>query len=245
MRSAKRQSEEKDGLIYMFSDAYTEIRESTYVLIGRSKGGTVSGGTAFMIAPGVLATVAHVLYQNAGDRTSFQDNIWVMRDPEINSGQKMEASTVIDADTEYDIGLLRIENPRTETFVTFTTNPLPSGTDVGAVGYPLMNVRQIAAHSAVPLLRFQGGHVSASYSKKSPISGRQLVYHETDMPMYKGSSGCPGFLIDGKVFGMHVAEWHEGDDEGNLKQRAFSMWVPASAIISFARDNGIEIVAPS
>jgi S1-C subfamily serine protease len=194
-----------------------------------------------MIAPGVLATAAHILYKNPGDSTSFQDSIWVLGDPEINTDKKMEPVGVVDVDAEYDIGLLRINNPRTNTPVVFTTDPLPEGTEVGAVGYPLMNVRTIMAHEVVPLLRFQGGHVSARYGKRSVISARQLVYYETDVPMYMGSSGCPGFLANGKVFGMHVAEWHEGDDEGNPKQRAFSMWVPASAIVSFARDHKIEI----
>jgi S1-C subfamily serine protease len=195
-----------------------------------------------MIAPGVLATVAHILYKNEGDSTSFQNHIRVMRAPEIAENKKMETATVIAIDAEYDIGLLRIANPRTKTCAALTTDPLLTGTDVGAMGFPLTNVKEVMTHAAVPIPRFQGGHVSASYSKISPTSERQLVYHETDVPMYKGSSGCPGFLVDGRVFGMHVAEWHDGGSKENPGQRAFSMWIPASAVISFAWKNKIEII---
>lgn len=142
-----------------------------------------------MIAPGVLATAAHVLYQNEGDSSSFQDNILVMRDLEINTGQRMERAEVIDVDVEYDIGLLKIENPRTETFVAFAHNAVIPGTQVGTIGYPLTDPNAVLNHSAVPLLRFQSGHVSAMYSKNSSSSSaRQLVYYETDMPLYTGSS---------------------------------------------------------
>jgi hypothetical protein len=72
---------------------------------------------------------------------------------------------VIAIDPEYDIGLLKIENPRPKTFVAFTTDPLPVGTEIGAIGFPLMDAKEIMNRSAVPMLRFQGGHVSANYSK--------------------------------------------------------------------------------
>jgi V8-like Glu-specific endopeptidase len=226
----------------MFTDAYTKIRESTYALIGRSKGKTISNGTAFMIAPGVLATAAHVLYREKGDSSSFQDKISVVRDPEISPGQKMETVKVVAVDAEYDIGLLEMDNPRTKAFVALTTDGLLTGTEVGAAGYALMDASQALTGSALPLLRFQAGHISASYAR---ASASRLVYYETDVPMYKGSSGCPGFLTNGEVFGMHVTELHDGGDEEKPGQRAFSMWVPASAIISLARKNNIEIPSSS
>src|SRR5437016_4216465 len=115
----------------MFSDAFKKICQSTYVLVAGTRGGTVSGGTAFMIAPGVLATVAHVLYQSPGDSTEFQNDIRVMRAPEVSENKKMETAKVIAVDPEHDIGLLKVENPRTKTCVGFTTDPLSAGTDVG------------------------------------------------------------------------------------------------------------------
>ncbi len=223
----------------MFSSAFAKVYESTYFLLGASKGRTASCGTAFMVAPGVVATVAHILYKTEGDS---KDDIRVMRAPEIAQNKKMEMAAVIAIDAEYDIGLLRITNPRTKTCSDLMTDPLLTGTEVGALGFPLTNVKDVMTHTAVPIPRFQGGHVSASYAKKGSISERQLVYHETDVPMYKGSSGCPGFRADGTVFGMHVAEWHDGGSKENPGQRAFSMWIPASAIISFARENNVEII---
>jgi S1-C subfamily serine protease len=194
-----------------------------------------------MIAPGVLATVAHVLYRNKGDSTSFQDSIQTMRVPELGRAQQMETAIVMAIDAEYDIGLLKIENPRTTTAVTLATDPLLVGTEVGAVGFPLMNIRAVRTGVALPIPRFQGGHVSVSYSMRSPTSGRQLAYHETDVPMYKGSSGCPGFLAEGVVFGVHVAEWHDGGGDEDPGQRAFSMRAPASAIISLAHEHDISV----
>jgi len=72
------------------------ISESIYVTVGWSKGGSLSFGTAFMIAPGILATVAHVTYKNRDDNQSVQDNLRVMRYVDIDGKQKMEVATVID-----------------------------------------------------------------------------------------------------------------------------------------------------
>jgi len=119
----------------MFTDAYTKIRGCTYFLMGRSKGKDMSCGTAFAIAPGVLATAAHVLHKDRGDSSSFQDSIQVIRDPEIIMRQEVEAARVIAVDVEYDIGLLKIDSPRTKDSVVFTNHIVLPGTEIGAVGY--------------------------------------------------------------------------------------------------------------
>ncbi|SRR6266481_1367559 len=223
----------------MFSTACRKIREATYFVRGSSVGGTSSDGTAFMIAPGILATVGHVLYKNEKDSSSFQDNIRVMRAPEIKivGGSTMEIATVIGVEPEYDIGLLKIQNPRDTTCVAFMADPPPIGTNVGALGFPLISMPDMR----VPVPRFQGGYISAHYSLKGVPSGRELLHYETDVPMFKSSSGSPGFLIDGRVFGLHAKEWHDGKDEKHPGQRAFSVWVPISEIIAFAKGKKIDI----
>ena len=61
-----------------------------------------------MFAPSVLATAAHVLYKEEGDSSAFHDRIQIMRDPDIGSTELMEPATVIEVNTEYDVGLLSI-----------------------------------------------------------------------------------------------------------------------------------------
>ena len=59
--------------------------------------------------------------------------------------------------------------------------------------------------------------------------------------MYSGSSGCPGFLQDGRVFGMQsntLTTEAEGDES---KRLAIARQVPSTEIMAFARANGIHI----
>jgi hypothetical protein len=96
--------------------------------------------------------------------------------------------------------------------------------------------------------RFQGANISAFLTQADP-SGRQLSYYETDALMYKGSSGCPGFLMNGNVFGMHIRSAIERSNQGGnpdvkapLETRlAISIWVPSMDIIAFAKDNGVAL----
>ncbi len=65
--------------------------------------------------------------------------------------------------------------------------------------------------------------------------------------MYKGSSGCPGFLSNGRVFGMHNASFIDqprqiSEQEARQEIRlAISLWVPAKDILEFAKRNNIKI----
>ena len=69
--------------------------------------------------------------------------------------------------------------------------------------------------------------------------------------MYGGSSGCPGFLMGGKVFGMHIASvlahGRAADDlppvnGGAPRDRyGISIWVAAHEIAVFAQANGLDL----
>ena len=91
--------------------------------------------------------------------------------------------------------------------------------------------------------RFQGARISAYHVQLHP-SGRTLGYYETDRVMYKGSSGCPGFLDNAEVFGLHNASILEAPIGGTPQENArlaISVWTPSADIAQFARQNGIQI----
>ena len=103
-----------------------------------------------------------------------------------------------------------------------------------------------AGRSINLIQRFQGASISAFPTQQHP-SGRALDFYETDALMYSGSSGCPGFLRDGLVWGMHVSSVVEGTNQGQSQQAtgpaarlAISLWVPSADIASFASANGVQ-----
>jgi len=60
-------------------------------------------------------------------------------------------------------------------------------------------------HVAFTLIeRFQGSYIS-SRRPEQLSDGRLANIVETDGLMYGGSSGCPGFTTDGRVWGLHFA----------------------------------------
>ena len=77
--------------------------------------------------------------------------------------------------------------------------------------------------------------------------GRPVTFYETDSLMYGGSSGCPGFLESGKVFGMHnrsVLEASKGGQRSAVTQGtrlAISMWVTSIDIVGFVSAQGIKV----
>jgi hypothetical protein len=67
-----------------------------------------------------------------------------------------------------------------------------------------------------------------------------MNWYETDQLMYSGSSGCPGFLVDGRVFGMQsntLTTVASSDDES--KRLAIARQVPSKEILAYARASGI------
>ncbi len=69
--------------------------------------------------------------------------------------------------------------------------------------------------------------------------------------MYGGSSGCPGFLIGGKVFGMHIASVVAKGQTAEIMppvnggapadRFGISIWVAAREIAAFAQANGVDV----
>ncbi|MFM7587373.1 MAG: serine protease, partial [Bacteroidota bacterium] len=129
--------------------------------------------------------------------------------------------------------------------------PLP-GTPCGSLGYPLSTVGMKEQHVAFTLIeRFQGSYIS-SRRPELLSDGRLANIVETDGLMYGGSSGCPGFTTDGRVWGLHFATITENVRATPAPQQpqtrteqlpatpssgarlAISLWVSSTEIRAFA-----------
>jgi len=245
----------------MFQQSCQTIRETVYGVKGTTPLGNnranSSTGTGFMIAPGVLATAAHVIHFKCDFNEAVHSTFEVIRAPDV--GQKTEKTQLIAEDTAKDIALLRIANPRSTQSVVLEPNILNIGTSCGSMGFPLSFV---GGKGFILDLRFQGAFIS-SFNIVSK-------FYETDSLMYQGSSGCPGFTTNGNVFGMHNRsvtskqspiqpipqsraqrrqQMKQQKKAGlpELKQKkqtdryAISLWIPSTQILTFARANGINI----
>lgn len=136
--------------------------------------------------------------------------------------------------------------------------PLP-GTPCGSLGYPLSTVGMKEQHVAFTLIeRFQGSYIS-SRRPELLSDGRLANIVETDGLMYGGSSGCPGFTTDGRVWGLHFATITENvhatpapqNPQARTEQLpaipssgarlAISLWVSSTEIRAFAARCGVVL----
>jgi len=237
----------------MFRKTCYRIREAVYGFSGRTQLSSnqinCSIGTAFMIAPGVIVTAAHLIHLENNLSLNRHQLFEGIRAPDI--GQPMETVTFIAEDVFRDIAFLRLENPRSDNCVKMESKIVRIGTNCGSLGFPLGSVRFSEGHRNFTFVeRFQGANISA-FVTTSNESGRHHSFYETDSLMYRGSSGCPGFLRNSEVFGMHTRSIVEprrensGASSNIQRQRgtrlAISLWVPSMDIIAFAEENGIRI----
>jgi S1-C subfamily serine protease len=185
-----------------FQQACQTIREAVYGLkcttpIGNNLANSTTG-TGFMIASGVLATAAHVIHFESNLNGAVHQSFQAIRAPDI--GQIMERAQLIAEDTARDIAFLRITNPRSTQSVVLEPNILSIGTICGSMGFPLSFLNPQGGFMLD--LRFQGAFISSFNT--------QAQFYETDSLMYKGASGCPGFTVNGHVFGMHNRSINSG-----------------------------------
>ncbi len=229
----------------MFIDACRTTREAIYGLNGLSQVDAThvngTNATGFMIVPGVLATAAHFCHVD-NDRTKpVHQAFEAIRTPDI--GKNMEKASFIAEDATKDIALLRINAPRSQACVRFVDAPVAIGTPCGSLGFPLASIVFAPTGRMFNLVeRFQSASISTFGTMRDP-AGNNHHYYETDALMYRGSSGCPGFIADGRVFGMHVSSRTDqppGGNAGDGSRLAISIWVPAADILTLARAHGIN-----
>lgn len=226
----------------MFKQANRIIRNSIYGVLCQSpvekNQVNFGNGTAFMIAPGICVTAAHVLHLE-GDRTKpIHARIEVIRSPDI--GRQMSMARFIAEDVDRDIAILEILNPEDDSCVCLHSLQIESGTHCGSLGFPLAKMAEVNKQLAFNLVeRFQGAYISA-FQKLSATNPNLYDFYETDGLMYGGSSGCPGFTTDENIFGMHVSTITDGDAKNNASRLAIALWVPSMDIIAFANKHGIS-----
>jgi len=224
----------------MFEQACRKIREGVYGVIGTSviqrNGPQVSvnatNATAFMVAPGFLITAAHFIHQENTIKKPIHENFEVIRAPEI--GGSTEKAIFVAEDQVRDIALLQIHNPKNNTILKLKKDILPRGNNCGFLGFPLSVVKFLPNGNKQFNLseRFQGAYISNYIEMPNP--GRLLPYYEIDTLMYAGSSGCPGFDLEGEVIGMQVATVMQNSATGSGSEHiAISLVVPSRDIIAF------------
>lgn len=233
----------------MFSKSSKKIRESTYGLLagsvisqnGPQVAVNASNGTAFMVLPGYLITAAHSVHQEANLQKPVHQGFELIRTVDI--GQKMEKAVFVAEDSIHDIALLKIETPRNNSIIEFEKNIMPRGTSCGFLGFPLANVNflQDGKRQFSLFERFQGAYIS-NYITHNAGTAQERNFYEIDTLMYSGSSGCPAFTVDGKVFGMQVGSVMQKRKEDNQTERvAISLVVPSSEILSFLKSQNINL----
>jgi len=198
-----------------------------------------------MIAPGVIATVAHLVRVGMGPEGEVHDQFEVIRSPDV--GESMEDALLLAESPERDLALLRVPDSRSNISVTLVEGLVSHGASCGSLGYPLAYVETVDSGRNFALIeRFQGANISSYHTESTPEG--DFDWYETDSLMYSGSSGCPGFLVDGRVFGMQVRsltrlEDFSPDEGGPLQETriAISQWAPAHDIITIARNHGVRL----
>ncbi|MBI4501653.1 MAG: trypsin-like peptidase domain-containing protein [Gemmatimonadetes bacterium] len=228
----------------MFAHVCATIRDSVY---GLAAGSQVSPGqinwslgTGFMVAPGIVATVAHLAHVGNDPTMPLHQFFNAIRAPDI--GCSLEVASLLAEDPVRDVALLRMATPRSEQSIALRSDIVPSGTNCGSLGFPLGTINGTRLNL---IERFQGASISAYHTQLHPCS-RQLSFYETDALMYSGASGCPGFDVDGLIWGMHVGSNLDPNatatsQGGQADRLAISLWVPSVDIAAFIQGNGIAL----
>jgi hypothetical protein len=224
----------------MFHETCVKVRESIYGVLCHSEIGdirTAGNSSGFTIAPGVIATVAHGLHINGDFNEPIHETYEVIRTPDI--GEDMRSAHIIAIDDARDLAFLRIQDADDQRYLPLIDGLVPIGTSCGFLGFPLSSADFNEDGLNFKLNeRFQGAYVSAFVS--DTLHGTEMDWYETDQLMYGGSSGCPGFIVDGRVFGMQsntLTTEASSDDESN--RLAIARQVPSTEILAYARTNGI------
>ena len=219
----------------MFEKALKENREAIYAVLAPAslppEAATPSGGTAFMIAPGLLVTAARCVPGGSDPGDLSSPALSLVRAPDIGRGT--ERATLVSIDRAKGLALLRIESPRSAASVRLLEAPVPIGTPCAYSGFPRLAMDPAPLPGSSLIEMFQGASVS-SFEKTAGPGGEPVSRYVTDAPLVGDASGCPGFLPSGEVFGMLNCP------PGDIRS-AVPSWVPSMDIVSFARGCGVPL----
>ena len=223
----------------MFEKALKENREAIYAVLTPAslprEAATPSGGTAFMIAPGLLVTAARCVPAGSDPANPSCPALSLVRAPDIGRGT--ERATLVSLDRGKGLALLRIDAPRSAATLRLLDAPVPVGTPCAYSGFPRLAMDPGPVHGASLIEMFQGASVS-SFGKTAGPGVEPASRYVTDAPLVGDASGCPGFTSSGEVFGM--LDCPPGDPSS-----AVPSWVSSMDIVSFATDNGVPLPVPT
>lgn len=228
----------------MFSKATAQIRESLYGIMARTIQGarTIhSMGSSVMIAPNYVITNAHIMHQNNDTNNPIHKEIEVIRSPDI--GKNCTSASLFKEDIARDLAILKVNGATSTKCASFLDTILPSGTNLGSLGFPLATVNVVNNALAYGLNeRFQGAYISAFFNEA--VDGRVFPWYEVDRVMYGGSSGCPFFTVEGKVVGLQARVRTDLSNGGSSQDvhnfLAISLVIPSPEILRFAKSCGVK-----
>lgn len=221
----------------MFEKALAENREAIYAILAPPPlpegAATPSGGTAFMIAPGLLVTAARCVTGVSEPGTVPRPGLSLVRAPDIGRGT--ERAALVSLDRERGLALLRIDAPRSSAFLRILETPIPVGTPCAYSGFPRLSMGPAPRPGASLIEMFQGACVSSIVTTAGP-DGEPASCYVTDAPVFGDASGCPGFIPSGEIFGMLNSPPRD-------LRSPLPCWVSSMEIVSFARRNGVPLPA--
>jgi serine protease Do len=163
-----------------FADLYRDVSSG----VVRIQATTCDGGgvgTGFLIAPNLVATVAHVVNDSAALNLTFGDK----------GAGGTTSGMVVGLDPQADVALVRLDRPIRGHVFTMTTSAPRVGQEVGAIGFPVGNP-----------MTFTRGTVSGLDRTILIENVTRNGLIETDAAINPGNSGGPLLSADGQVIGL-------------------------------------------
>ncbi|BEP15942.1 hypothetical protein acdb102_42530 [Acidothermaceae bacterium B102] len=172
--------------------------------VGCSGGGGT--GTGFLIAPDLVATVAHVVEGDPLVRVS---------DPVL---ERSMSGTVIGVDHDHDVALVRLPAPLAGHVFKLSSAQPGMATDMAAIGFPLGGGEQVTF-----------GHVTGVHTHRLVGSGSSALSLSdaalSDAALNHGNSGGPWLAMDGTVIALD--ESGPPEDQDNQRAEGNNGGVPA------------------
>jgi len=163
-----------------FADLYRNVSSG----IVRIQATTCDGGdigTGFLIAPNLVATVAHVVNQSAALSLTAGEN----------GAGGTTSGVVVGIDSSTDVALVRVDRPISGHVFTLATAAPSVGQEVAAIGFPVGDP-----------MTFTRGTVSGLDRTITIENVLRSGLIETDAAVNPGNSGGPLLSADGQVFGL-------------------------------------------
>ena len=146
-------------------------------------------GTGFLLAPDMVATVAHVV-------TGAVSLV-------LRQGSRTTTGTIIGYDLQRELALVRTSDPFPGYVFTLSAHQPDVGSDVAAIGYPLAGEESLSK-----------GAVSGLNRPVTTESAHLTGLIQTDTPINPGNSGGPLLGSDGTVVGLVEAKNTEAANIG-------------------------------